>query len=211
MHELLIKNCYAHPRKHRPVLCIKNTPHLLTNLQFRTLNHLPSKTSQTYPCYITFSTPSLWLWRDVPVLAVWVSGICALTLCSLDRSGSICSASEWPKEMGRSVAAVLFMSCPCWVGRYSASKSQMWLKPCSIHCHDCWPLITSNVPWCWISAEALCCRAQNTSLIAQRSITRPWHWTRVFLPELIPRDVDWSEIQGQGLLDKSITTWSWSQ
>lgn len=82
-------------------------------------------------------------------------------------------------------ADVLFMRRPCWVGSYSASESQMWFNLCSIHCHDCWPLITGKVRGCWISAGALCYRAQSASLIAQRSITRHWKWARVRLLEVI--------------------------
>lgn len=107
------------------------------------------------------------------LMLLWLLGVpSAPTLCSLDRSECESIASEGPNEMGHSAwLCVLFMSRPCWVGSYSASKSQMWFNLCSIHCPDRWPLITSKVPGCWISAGALCYRTQSASLIAQRSIT----------------------------------------
>ncbi len=64
----------------------------------------------------------------------------------------------------------------------------MWFCMSSVHCHDCWPLITSKVRECWISAAAVCYRAQSASLIAQGSITRLWKWARVCLLALIGKD-----------------------
>ena len=118
-----------------------------------------------------------------------VPSICALTSCSLDRSECESIGCEGLEETGHSDGpCALFMSRRCWVGSYSASKSQMWFNLCSIHCPDCWPLITSKVHGrCWISAGALCYGAQSASLIEQRSITRLWKWARVCSLELIGR------------------------
>lgn len=71
-----------------------------------------------------------------------------LTSRPLDRSGC--------RSISPGSLCVLFMTCPCWLGSYSASKSWIRFNLGSIHCPDCWPLITSEVHRCWISVGALC-------------------------------------------------------
>lgn len=123
--------------------------------------------------------------QDCLMLVLELQSICSLTFCSLDGSECKSIAVRGQRRWDTQLAGVLFMSQPCWVGSYSASKSQMWFNLCSIHCPDCWLLITSKVPGCWISVGALCYGAQSVSLIAQRSITRPWKQSRDCLLELI--------------------------
>lgn len=82
---------------------------------------------------------------DCLALGTEVPSVCALTLWSLDRSECESIALWEAKGDGTlTPTGALFMSHPCWVGSYSASKSQMWFNLCSIHCPDCWPLITSK-------------------------------------------------------------------
>lgn len=84
-----------------------------------------------------------------------------LTSRPLDRSGR--------RSISPGSLCVLFMTCPCWLGSYSASKSWLRFNLGSIHCPDCWPLITSEVHRCWISVGALCqSRLTNSANINHR-------------------------------------------
>lgn len=77
-----------------------------------------------------------------------------LTSCSPDRAECKSITCQGPKEWGHLDGSVFYSwAAPVEWAVLSASTSQMEFNLGSIHCPDCWPLITSKVRHsCWISA-----------------------------------------------------------
>lgn len=77
-----------------------------------------------------------------------------LTSCSPDRAECKSITCQGPKEWGHLDGSVFYSwAAPVEWAVLSASTSQMEFNLGSIHCPDCWPLITSKVRrGCWISA-----------------------------------------------------------
>lgn len=131
---------------------------------FVSVKNVETLTTTIQAARFFFSPPYLFLIHPALQYRCHCSTCCgcfhihSLTSRPPDRSGC--------RSISPGSLCVLFMTCPCWLGSYSASKSWVRFNLGSIHCPDCWPLITSEVHRCWISVGALCqsCLANSANI-----------------------------------------------